>query len=190
MVERTRREECIAGAGFAPVLLAFILLLIAPACRRGSSSPTGPSVGLKWCHGLSLGTMRATIDGTTWIPVRVSANSWSSTLELIASDCTYQLVVFLGPVKGPGTYTVAGGDISIATLGMDGQGPEAWTANPTQGGSGSVTLTDFTKPTTLGNIYQAKVSGTFSFVLVPINTTGTKAITDGSFDSGFAAFSP
>ena len=74
-----------AGAGFAPVLLAMILVLIALACERGPSSPTAPSV-VKWCGGPSLGTMQATIDGTTWTPVRVSANSNGSILELIGSD--------------------------------------------------------------------------------------------------------
>jgi Family of unknown function (DUF6252) len=179
-----------AGAGFAPVLLAIILVLIASACERGPSSPTGPSV-VRWCDGLSLGTMQATIDGTTWTPVRVSANSYGSSLELIASDCTYELVVFFGPVTGAGTYTIPGGDISsAATLSIDGRGPEAWTANPTQGGSGSVTLTAFTKPTTLENVNQARASGTFSFTLIRVNTTDTKVITNGSFESGFASFAP
>jgi hypothetical protein len=33
------------------------------------------------------------------------------------------------------------------------------------------------------------VAGTFSFTLVPINATGTTVVTNGSFESGFAAFS-
>lgn len=182
------RSLATAGAALAPVLLALVLLPIASACRHGSSSPTGPSAPSRWCDGPSLGTMSATIDGTAWTPVRVSANSFGSSLELAASDCTYRLVVILQQVNGPATYTVAGGGISFAALELDGRGPEAWTANPTQGGSGSVTLTAFTKPTTLEDLDRARVSGVFSFTLIPLNTTGTKVITDGRFESGFAMF--
>ena len=115
------------------------------------------------------------------------AASWS----LSAAICTYELVVFFGPVTGPGTYTIPGGDISSAAiLSIDGRGPEAWTANRNTGGSGSVTLTAFTKPTTLENVSQARASGTFSFTLIPVNTTETKVITKGSFESGFASFAP
>lgn len=174
-----------AGAGFA-LVLTLVLLLSAAACQRGSSLPTRPSAVSKWCDGPSDGTMSATVDGTAWIPVRVTANSFGSMLEIIASDCTYHLDVTLQPVTGPGTYTVAGGDLKIASFGPDSRGPEAWTANPTQGGSGSVTLTTFTKPTTLQDIGQARVAGTFTFTLIPVNTTGTKVITDGRFESGFA----
>lgn len=133
--------------------------------------------------------MSATLDGTPWAPVYVGLTSFGNSLGIIASDCTYELYVLVVPLDGPGTYTLGGRNPSAGELHFDPPGAARWEAN-SQGGSGSVTVTAFKKPTSLEDWDQGRASGTFSLTLVPVNgATGTKVVTDGRFESGFVIIS-
>jgi hypothetical protein len=144
--------------------------------------------------------MTATIDGTPWIPVSTNARGGNADVTLEASDCTYTLRISLRRFRGLGTYEVAAGDVS-ADFRCDGSHCAIWQAGegPTEFGiikivgSGSITVTSFTAPTTPepGHVTDSgKIEGTLAFTVVPYTlvapvATGTKIITKGRFGSSF-----
>lgn len=166
----------------APFLLllrqssALALLVATMACVDG---PTSPTPRFPWCEGISLGTMTAVTNGSTWSAVRVVANSGAasaggSVLQMTGSDCRYMLWIMIDPVDGLGSYSLEDG---VTVLFNPDPGPNEWTANRFQGGSGSVTLTRFT-PSALS---AASVAGTFEFTLVRPGFLASMVIR-GSFD--------
>ena len=165
-----------------PAVLAW--LVVASACGQGSpTSPSRPVVMV--CELPPHGAMTATIDGTPWIPSSTTA-TWLGGVGvgfiiLEGSDCTHALRIELHRFKGPGTYEVAGGDVSVH-LGCDGRPCGAWHA-----GSGSVTVASYTAPTQ-GFETSGAIEGTFSFTLAPAGQQpDTRVITNGRFGSRFGA---
>jgi hypothetical protein len=133
-----------------------------------------------WCDGISLGTMTAVTNGSaTWSAVRVVANSGAassgdSVLQITGSDCSYMLWIMIDPVDGLGSYSLEDG---VTVTFNPEHGPNEWTANRFQGGSGSVTLTRFA-PSALS---AASAAGTFEFTLVRPGFIESMVIR-GSFD--------
>lgn len=155
-----------------------ICLSLVTACHHSPTSPNTPTP--TWCEGTSLGTMTATIDErTVWTAVRVVANDLGGSLnsiEVTGSDCSYRLWISIQPVHGPGTYSVDN-DSVVATFNTDA-GPNEWTANQRQGGSGSVTLTALK-----ASGYMAiGAAGSFELRLVKLGANETMTIR-GSFET-------
>jgi hypothetical protein len=124
--------------------------------------------------------MTAVTNGsTTWSAVRVVANSGTATsggsvLQVTGSDCSYMLRLMIDPVDGLGSYSLEDG---VTVFFNPELGPNEWTANRFQGGSGSVTLTRFTPSAAM----PASVAGTFEFTLVRLGFIDSMVIR-GSFD--------
>lgn len=186
-------------------LTVLVALIVATACDRGSptSPSTGAASGTSWfrdCDVPTHGVMTATLDGTAWVPVSTNARGGRADVSLEASDCTYTLRISLRRFRGVGTYDVAAGDVSV-DFRCDGRPCGIWQAGeaPTQFGimrtvgSGSLTVTSFTAPTTPepGRVTDSgKIEGTFAFTVDPYTlvapvATGTKVIANGRFGSGF-----
>lgn len=177
-------------------LAACVCMAMATACGRGT--PTSPTASfgstLLDCHIRTAGVMTADINGVPWVPV--STRAYATSFELSASDCRSVLNVHLSPrATRPGTYTVEAGDVDVG-LYCDGAPCGIWRAAATTDvlgkttidGAGTVTVTAYEAPTQ-GNEGSGKIEGTFSFTLVPAawtpQATGTKAITNGRFGTGF-----
>jgi hypothetical protein len=131
------------------------------------------------------GSMSATIDGTRWDAVIISAAAISGgVLRVGGQDSKTTPFVALGVAVPPGvgTYTVSAATGATVAGSLDQTSTTAptllqWNANFTFG-SGTITLSSLTA---------TAASGTFSFNLVHIATasTGTRVITNGVFNITF-----
>jgi hypothetical protein len=112
--------------------------------------------------------------------VRVVANSWGPrSIQITASDCSYILWISIGSIDGLGSYSVENGVVVTFNQEYTGAPLDSWTANPTQGGSGSVTLASFTSDPSFS---AASATGTFDFTLVRSPGFIESMAIRGSFD--------
>jgi hypothetical protein len=139
--------------------------VLGTACG-GGDNPTGPGNT----------SMTAKVDGNTWrATVGVAAVRQAGFIGIGGSAADGSTISFAFPDNGTGTFQVAGTDGTNANYIKSGQG---WTAAFGSGGSGTITVTSVTA---------TRVGGTFSFVAQGISggATGTKTVTNGSFDIAF-----
>jgi hypothetical protein len=169
---------------------SLIGLLTMTACSGPTTGPTAPSTSTPTSPTTPApvaahhGTMSATIDGTRWDAVVISAAAiQGGVLRVGGQNSMTTPFVALGVAVPPvvGTYTVgpATGATVAGSLDQDDTGAPVlqWNAD---GGAGSGTVT-------LSRLTSTGASGTFSFTLVHIVTasTGTKVIRNGVFDVTF-----
>jgi hypothetical protein len=131
----------------------------------------------------SRNTMSATIDGTSWVAITVSAAKGGVTSSLPSGVLSVGGAnSFTGPyvdvtVAVPavvGTYAVNSSSAANAGLQIPNSGA-SWVAGPL-GGSGTITLATLTA---------TGATGTFSLTLVPLTgttATGNKVVTNGMFN--------
>jgi hypothetical protein len=166
-----------------PWLLVGVLAMA--ACGGATSSPTNPSTPAPAAPaGTHRGTMSATVDGSRWDAVVISAAAiQGGVLRIAGQNSMTAPFVALGLAVPPavGTYSVG----PTTTASVAGSLDQAGTGVPTlqwnaDGGAGSGTIT-------LSTLTSTGASGTFSFNLVHIVTasTGTRAITNGAFNITF-----
>jgi hypothetical protein len=151
-----------------------------PSAPSGSGTPNPPAPA-----GTHRGTMSATVDGTRWDAVVISAAAiQGGVLRIAGQDGLTTPFVALGVAVPPavGTYTVSAATGATVAGSLDqtsNSDPKLlqWNANFTFG-SGTITLSTLTA---------TGASGTFSFTLVHISTpsTGTRVITNGVFNVTF-----
>jgi hypothetical protein len=129
--------------------------------------------------------MSATIDGASWSSQALTSTATggaNGTFSLVGGASLINqpsITIVLYNIAEPGTYplgvtaTVRGG-IANVTFGVD-----AWTTALT-GSSGTVTV---------GSVSATRIAGTFSFTAVPLiqTTTGTRTVTNGTFDMALTA---
>lgn len=146
----------------APIL---VVLVAIAAC--GSDDPAGPSGA----------AMSARIDGVAWASDQGAQSlRQSGVISLAGTGSGNITLAFAWFDEGTGTYTI-GTDVGVnanLTVGATG----GWLATTTLG-SGSIVVT---------NVTDSRVAGTFSFTLEPVSSTGatgTRTITNGSFDVAF-----
>ncbi len=147
-----------------PLLVASIVF--AAAC--GGDEGTGPNGG----------AITATIDGQSWNgSLAVQATHSSNVLAIGGvNNAQQQIMITIPGVSAPGTFTLGAGQGGIAQVVIGTT--QAWTTSMV-GGTGTVTVTEL-------NANGAK--GTFSFTGIAspgTSATGTKAVTNGSFDVEF-----
>jgi hypothetical protein len=151
-------------------LLAVLITLVA-GC--GSDDPAGP--GGPGNNSLSNGSFTARIDGADFAASAAAVVSSGGLVSIGAGDASGKTLGFAWLDAGPGTYPIGS---PAATVGTHTFAGNTWSASLAQG-SGSIVVT-----TSAAN----RVAGTFSFVLQPdtaSGATGTRTVTDGSFDLTF-----
>ncbi len=147
-----------------------VLVLTAVACGGDNTGPGGNTNG----------DMTAKIDGSSFTSVATfatrNATNAGSTVALSGANSAGTGIGIGFLDAGPGTYSITNVSATNANV-LDSQG-HVWVAS-VLGGDGTVTITA---------IDATHVAGTFSFNAVasaPSGATGTKAVTNGSFDIKF-----
>lgn len=124
-------------------------------------------------------TMSATVAGTAWSgSLAVQGQVAGNVLSVSGTNGTYQIVMNVPGVAATGTYNVGPGNFGVAQLIQVTNGTPTWTSSLV-GGAGSVTVTTLTA---------TRVAGTFTFTAAAspgTSATGTRAVTNGSFDVKF-----
>jgi hypothetical protein len=161
----------------------------------------GAVLGLFGCGGDAAGpgegsgNFQASIDGSAWSADPALIVTWTSTTA-VAGTLGFQgstlgsdgrsLAINLSRIPGIGTYPI-GVNIGTATggIGTLSRGSQGWTT-PLSGAAGTLTIATLTED---------RVSGTFSFEMDPVGTSGPRiAVTNGRFDlpmsPGFVAATP
>jgi hypothetical protein len=146
-------------------IIGAILLVPLAACG-GGDDPAGPGGG-------GAG-MSARVDGQSWTATFAhGVRDQASVVVGAAGQGAGTQINFALVSKGTGTYPLGpAGDAAYLT-----QGGNGWVTGAS-GGSGSVTLTTLT---------DTRIAGTFEFTAVPVTggASGTRTITQGSFDVEF-----
>lgn len=140
----------------------------AMALGCGGDGNTGPN------NGANNGSMSATVDGSGWSASNVAATRTAGFVGVGAGASDASTISFAFP-DHTGTFTVGGQDGTNASYISGGK---SWSAVFGSGGSGTITVT---------TLSATRVAGTFSFV-APASAggaTGSKTITNGSFDIEF-----
>lgn len=148
-------------------MAAAAALALTLAC--GSGSTTGPS------QTLTNGTFTARVDGASFNASFAVVAVAGSIISIGASNAAGQSLGFAWVDAGAATYPISQ---TAPTNGSYSFGASGWGAG-VAGGSGSITITSRTAN---------RVVGTFSFVMVATpntSATGTKNVTQGSFDLTF-----
>jgi hypothetical protein len=151
--------------------LLAILITLAAGC--GSDDPAGP--GGPGGNNLANGSFSARIDGAAFEPTAAAVVASSGLISIGAGNPSGQTLGFAWLDEGTGTYAIGATSATVGTHTFSGN---TWSASSAQG-SGSIVVT-----TTTAN----RVAGTFSFVLeadAGSGATGTRTITEGSFDLTF-----
>src|SRR5687767_12134198 len=191
MTHRTYRDKrdlrqpqnCYGGVMRIPVRYVCVLGLVAAAIAcggGGSNSPTAP--GGPGSGSSSASSMTFRVDGTASTASSVTGNLTNGILSVAGTDAARATTLSFAvtpTAAGTGTYTL--GPLSSANaLIMIGNPAAGWQAAV---GIGSGTITINTLTTT-------SASGTFSFTLAAVpgtGATGTKSITEGTFNVTFTA---
>ena len=146
----------------------FGVVVFALACGggNGSTGPNNPNP-----NATGAGSMSASIDGSGWNAIGVSA-SRSTGLLIIAGSDVQRTVTVSFALNGTGTQTFGPGGVALGVVLVGGQ---SWQANGSGLGSGSVNITTLT-----GN----RAVGTFSFTAVGGQgaTPASRQVTNGRFD--------
>ena len=119
------------------------------------------------------GSMSAVIDGAAWTAVSIATDSAApSSIIIQGSDATQTLVIAIPVDQGPGKQTVGSTTPVFAGLVI---GSQSWLASRTQGGAGSVTLT---------NSAPGRIVGTFEFTLAAHEGAlpADRRVSSGKFD--------
>ena len=134
----------------------------------GGDDNTGPN------NGPANGSMNATVDGSGWSALNVAATRSGGFVGVGAGASDLSTIAFAFP-DHTGTFQVASQDGTNASFISGGK---SWNAAFGTGGSGTITVT---------TLSATRVAGTFSFVAVALagGATGTKTVTNGSFDIEF-----
>lgn len=134
----------------------------------GGDGNTGPN------NGPNNGSLSATVDGSSWSAANVAAVRSSGFVGIGAGASDLSTISFAFP-DHTGTFTVAGQDGTNASYITGGK---TWTATFGTGGSGTITVTA---------LDASHVAGTFSFTAPGLSggATGTKTVTNGTFDIDF-----
>jgi hypothetical protein len=129
---------------------------------------TGPN------NGGNNGSLSATVDGSNWSGVTVAATRTNGFVGVGAGKSDGSTIAFAFP-DHTGTFQAAGQDGTNANYTSGGK---TWSAVFGTGGSGTITVT---------TLSATRVAGTFSFTLVALSggATGTKTVTNGTFDIEF-----
>jgi len=123
------------------------------------------------------GSMSAKVDGDSWVANSALTVAYTGGILAFAGSDASMLTIGMGFIPtGPGTYSIGPSEPTNANL-SEGT-VHSWAASSSMG-SGSVTLTSFT---------ENSASGTFSFTVEPVTTTGatgSRLVTEGMFDVTF-----
>ena len=145
------------------------LLVTALGCGGDNTGPNGQTDG----------DMTARIDGSSWSSVAAfvtrNATNAGNIVAVSGADTHSIALAFAFVDAGVGTYTIDGTTPTNAVLTDGGKG---WVASAV-GGSGTLTVT---------TLDATHIVGTFAFSMAPSDgtgATGTKSITQGTFDVKF-----
>ena len=119
------------------------------------------------------GSMTAKIDGASWSAVSIATTGGvSGALIASGADLTNAIAIVIPVNTGTGVEQMSQTSVVSATLVGAGK---TWSANPAQGGTGSITLT---------TVATGHVVGSFAFTLAGQSgaTPATRQITVGQFD--------
>jgi hypothetical protein len=151
----------------AATLAAAATLLLA-ACGDDSGTNSG-----------NTSTMSATVAGTAWSgSLAVQGQYGANLLSITGTNGTYQIALNVPGVASTGTFNFGPGNLTVAQLVQVTTGTPTWTSSLV-GGTGSITVTTLTA---------SRAAGTFSFTGAAspgTSATGTRAVTNGSFDVRF-----
>ena len=146
----------------------FGVVVLTLACGGGNSptSPNNPNSGAS-----GAGSMSASIDGSGWNAIAVSAGRSTGLLVIAGSDVQRTVTVSFA-LNGTGTQTFGPAGVALGVVVIGGQ---SWQATGSGLGSGSVNITMLT-----GN----RAVGTFTFTAVGGQgaTPASRQVTNGRFD--------
>ncbi len=148
------------------VALLLAPLIFSSACGGSSKNPAAPNNPPSGASSMS-----ASIDGTAWTAIAVTAGKAPGTLIVSGSDVVRTLTVSFA-ATATGSQTI--GPNSVA-LGMVVIGGQSWQANAVGTGGGTVNITTLTAN---------RVVGTFTFTAVGGQgaTPASRQVTNGKFD--------
>ena len=150
-----------------PTVLTLATLLVT-ACGSDSGTNSGDD-----------NTMSATVAGTAWSgTLAVQGTHGGNVLAVSGTNGTYQIQLTIPGVAATGTFNVGPGILGVAMLVHGTPGPPGWSRSRV-GGAGSITVT--TRPAT-------RAAGTFPSAAADspgTSATGTRSVTNGSFDVQF-----
>ncbi|MBK6494210.1 MAG: hypothetical protein IPO52_12535 [Gemmatimonadetes bacterium] len=150
-----------------PTVLTLATLLVT-ACGSDSGTNSGDD-----------NTMSATVAGTAWSgTLAVQGTHGGNVLAVSGTNGTYQIQLTIPGVAATGTFNVGPGNLGVAQLVQVTTGTPAWTSSLV-GGAGSITVTTLTA---------TRAAGTFTFTAAAspgTSATGTRSVTNGSFDVQF-----
>lgn len=157
-------------------MLGTMGLLVITAAIGGCGGSTGPGDG-------GNGSISASVAGSSFSATLATGAVHNGGVLSFAGvqsqgGTTRQLNIAVVNVEGTGTFTFGSGNSHVVIYteveNSSPQGGKSWTANMLVG-SGSVTVTELSA---------SRARGTFQFTLQPgtQNATGTKAVTNGSFN--------
>jgi len=160
-----------------PILALHAAIVLGVAGCGGSTGPTSVPAGG--------GAFSASIDGAAWTADASNAEArhaqpgkYILSGTKITGTSSLGLEIDLYNISGPGTYPLGVGDKVFGGVGwvVAAQPPTYW-LTPNSGAAGTVTVTALTS---------SRIAGSFSFTApaytVVGNATGTRAVTNGSFD--------
>jgi hypothetical protein len=161
-------------------LLAVFPVLVALACGGGGSDgPTGNNGNNNNGNVSGDGNVTMTVNGTAWRSLKAGDHVTrlnNNFYGIAASNVNYVLVLGIGNVTGPGTFS-----LDLAT----GNGSSAIVSN-TAGGWGTA-FTGGTGTITVTTLTANRIAGTFTFNAVPGSgsAAGTLQVRNGTFDLTF-----
>lgn len=144
-------------------------LILSFACGGGSKNPAAPPNNPN-----AVGSMSASIDGTNWSAIAVTARKSNGIVIASGSDAVRTVTISFLP-NGTGNQQIAANSVALAILLIGGQ---SWSANAVGQGGGTVNLTTLTA---------TRAVGTFTFTAVASQgtTPATRQVTNGKFDVRF-----
>ena len=145
-------------------------LIFSLACGGGSKNPAAPPNNSP----NAVGSMSASIDGTAWSAIAVTARKANGVVIASGSDAVRTVTISFLP-NGTGNQNIAANSVAVAILLIGGQ---SWSANAAGQGGGTVNLTTLTATRAVGTF-------TFTAVASPGTTPATRQVTNGKFDVKF-----
>ncbi len=149
------------------ILPATVILWV--ACGGGGKNPAAPNNPPSGASSMS-----ASIDGTAWSAIAVTARNANGVVIAAGSDAVRTVTISFAPTAA-GAQKIGPNSVALAIVAIGGQ---SWTANAVGQGSGSVNLTTLTANRAVGTF-------TFTAVATQGTTPASRQVTNGKFDVRF-----
>ena len=144
-------------------------VILSLACGGGGKNPAAPPNNPN-----AVGSMSASIDGTNWSAIAVTARKSNGIVIASGSDAVRTVTLSFLP-NGTGNQQIAANSVTLAILLI---GNQSWSANAVGQGGGTVNLTTLTANRAVGTF-------TFTAIASQGTTPASRQVTNGKFDVRF-----